>query len=65
MGEREEAEAQDRAQARRLPFMMVGGLILLLGLGLVGAGLDKWPYTLGAITIGSVLIAIGELRAKR
>jgi hypothetical protein len=65
MGDDEDLKAEERAYARRFPFMIVGGLILLLSFGLFGAGLDKWPYALGGVTVGAALIAFGEWRARR
>lgn len=65
MGDDEDLKAEERAYARRFPFMMAGGLALLLSLGLVGAGLYKWPYALGGVAIGVFLIAVGDGRARR
>jgi hypothetical protein len=65
MGDDPDLAAENRAYRRRFPFMMGGGLILLLGFGLIGAGLDKWPYSLAAVVIGAAIIAAGEWRARR
>ena len=63
MGDDEDLAAEDRAYRRRFPFMIAGGLILLLGFGLVGAGADKWPYSLAAV-MGILIIIAGEVVAR-
>ena len=64
MGDDEDLAAEDRAYRRRFPFMIAGGLILLLGFGLVGAGADKWPYSLAAVIVGILIIIAGEVVAR-
>lgn len=65
MGDREDIAAESRAYGRRLPFMMAGGLLILLGVGLIGVGLDRWPYVVGVVALGIAAVLIGEWRARR
>lgn len=65
MSDEEEIAAESRAYSRRFPFLLAGGLCILLGLGLLGAGLDKWPFTVGAVALGLAIVVAGEMTAKR
>jgi hypothetical protein len=54
----------DRAYRRRLPYMVAGGIALLVGVALLANGPLHGMWAAGAVAVGVVLILLGEFFAR-
>lgn len=61
----EDVAAEQRAYRRRFPFIVIGALALLIGVGFCAAGIEYWPWTAGAIVAGAASIWFGDRLARR
>lgn len=64
MGDREDIAAEDRAMGRRLPFMVAAGVLVLGGIGILGAGIHLWPWSLTVAQVGLIVFAAGQWWAR-